>query len=254
MPSSRTSSAAPSPSSGPRRRTPASRSSVRSFPAHASSSSNRWRRKMSRRSAPARCGTGSADSETAASPSTRTPWPGSGSRRTGMPAAPSTRSRRRRIWPAWTVSPRSRRVTWRPRCRNGSPATTSRARSTSTSSPPCTRPCAGRTWTRRSTGSRGCWTAARIPCTWPGASCAWPPRMSDSRIPARWRSRSRRGTRTTFSAAPKEIWPWPRRSPTWPSPRSRTPSTGRSAPLPGRRAKRRPTPSRSIFETRPRGS
>ena len=52
---------------------------------------------------------------------------------------------------------------WRARrCRSGSPATTRRARSTSTCSPPTTSRSAAATRRARSTGWRGCSTAARI--------------------------------------------------------------------------------------------
>ena len=47
--------------------------------------------------------------------------------------------------------------------------TTRRARSTTTSSPRCTSPCAIPIPTRRSTGWRGCWNPARTRCTSPAA-------------------------------------------------------------------------------------
>ena len=59
-------------------------------------------------------------------------------------------------------------------CRSAARPTTRTARSTTTSSPPCISRCAAPTRTRRSTGWRGCWRAARIRCSSPAGWCAWP--------------------------------------------------------------------------------
>ena len=52
-------------------------------------------------------------------------------------------------------------------CRSAAPPTTRTARSTTTSSRPCTNRSAALTRMRRSTGWRACWTAARTRCSWP---------------------------------------------------------------------------------------
>ena len=56
--------------------------------------------------------------------------------------------------------------------------TTRTARSTTTSSPPCTNPCAARIPTRRCTGSPACSPAARTRATSPAGWCALPSRIS----------------------------------------------------------------------------
>ena len=62
-----------------------------------------------------------------------------------------------------------------------SPRMTSPVSSISTSSPPCTKPFAGRTWRARSTGWRACSRAGRIRSTWHVAWCVSPRRTWGSR-------------------------------------------------------------------------
>src|ERR1051325_4525444 len=98
--------------------------------------------------------------------------------RRGTLGGRSTRSRRcsstRRPFPP---SPFPFPQSWySPFSKSRSRCTTNLASSTSTSSPPCTRPGGGRTWRGRCTGWPGCWRGARIRCMSPAAWCASPPK------------------------------------------------------------------------------
>ena len=75
-------------------------------------------------------------------------------------------------------------------------------RSTTTSSPPCTSPCAIPTRTPPSTGSPGCWRPGRTPCMWPGGSYALPARTWAWRTPGPWRWRWPPTRPATFWACP----------------------------------------------------
>src|ERR1051325_6735563 len=125
--------------------------------------------------------------------------------RRGTLGGRSTRSRRcsstRRPFPP---SPFPFPQSWySPFSKSRSRCTTNLASSTSTSSPPCTRRCGGRTWRGRCTGWPGCWRGARIRCMSPAAWCASPPKTWGWRTHAPCPSRSRPRRPTTFLAAPR---------------------------------------------------
>ena len=114
---------------------------------------------------------------------------------------------------------------WKARCRSACCSTTRPARSTTTSSPPCTSLCATATRMPRSTGWGACWRRAKIRSSSSAGWCAWRWRTSVWPIRTRWSWQWRLAMRWTLSACLKETWRWPRQPSTWRWRRSRTRST-----------------------------